>query len=199
MIFSYARVSTQDQNLDRQQQAINNYCQEKGIKIDRGYEEKVSGKNFDRPRYNALLETLRSGDTLIIKELDRLGRDMDGIKKEWQKIQDMGVDIIVIDNEMLSTSNKTDLEKKLISNIVFELLAYMAEKERQKIRSRQAEGIKIAKGKNVYKGRKRIDDAEFLKAYDKWKKGEITGVQAAKMSNMSKNTFYRRCKEIETI
>jgi DNA invertase Pin-like site-specific DNA recombinase len=111
MVFAYVRVSTKDQNLDRQLAALKAYSEEKDIVIDNIHEEKASGKDFNRPEYQKLKYRLRKGDTLIIKELDRLGRNMEQIKDEWQELQKEGVDIIVIDNEMLNTANKTDLEK----------------------------------------------------------------------------------------
>ncbi|MDZ5149285.1 recombinase family protein, partial [Clostridium perfringens] len=140
-LYGYARVSTREQNLDRQIEELKKYgIQERDIITD-----KQSGKDFNRNGYQTLKESLlRKGDTLVIKELDRLGRDMEQIKQEWRALEEAGINLIVLDNPILNTEGKTDLEKKLISNIVFELLSYMAEKERQKIRQRQAEGIKIA-------------------------------------------------------
>lgn len=197
MIFAYVRVSTKEQNTDRQKQALKQYADTNNIEIDRIYEEKASGKNFNREIYQSLKLTLREGDTLIIKELDRLGRDMEQIKDEWRELQKLGVDIIVIENEMLNTANKTDLEKTLINNILFELLSYMAQKERVKIRTRQAEGIAIAKAKGVYKGRKPIERDNFEAVYASWKADEITAVKAMKELNISKATFYRKVKEYE--
>lgn len=200
-IYSYARVSTKEQNLDRQLEAINNYCKENHIKLEERdiISDKQSGKDFNREGYLTLKNSLlRDGDTLIIKELDRLGRDMTMIKEEWQELQNKGVSIIVIDTPILNTVGKTDLEKILISNIVFELLSYMAEKERIKIRQRQAEGIAIAKEKGKYKGRKKIEiDDAFKKVYDKWKAEEITAYKAMELTGLKRNTFYRRVSEYE--
>ncbi|MEN7752677.1 recombinase family protein, partial [Clostridioides difficile] len=138
-VYGYARVSTQEQSFDRQIQALEKY----GVNSRDIVMEKQSGKDFNRPLYQNLKENmLRAGDTLVVKELDRLGRDMEMIKSEWQYLIDKGVNIIILDTPILNTSNKTNLEKSLISNIVFELLSYMAEKERLKIRQRQMEGIK---------------------------------------------------------
>lgn len=198
MIFAYIRVSTKDQNTDRQLQAIEEYAARENIKIDRQYEEKASGKDFiNREVYQAMKLNLRQGDTLIIKELDRLGRDMERIKDEWHELQKMGVDIIVIDNEMLNTANKTDLERSLISNIVFELLSYMAQKERENIRKRQKEGIAIAKAKGKYKGRKPIQRENFASVYASWRNGEIMAIEAMEMLNLTKATFYRKVKVYE--
>lgn len=196
MIFAYLRVSSQDQNLERQIEAVKEYESSSGIKIDRLFQDKQSGKSFDRPQYQALKGTLRTGDTLIIKELDRLGRNMEQVKKEWLEIQELGVDIVVIDTPILNTSNKTDLEKRLISNIVFELLSYMAEKERLKIRQRQREGIDIAKQKGKHLGRpKRNLPVQWDEIYAKWTAKEITAVEAMRMLDMKKSAFYRAVKE----
>lgn len=194
-IFGYIRVSSKEQNTDRQKQALLEY----GVDERDIIEDKVSGKDFNRNGYLTLKNSLlRDGDTLVIKELDRLGRNMDMIKNEWQEIQSNGIDIVVLDTPILNTKNKSDLEKKLIANIVFELLTYMAEKERIKIRTRQAEGIALAKSKGLYKGRKKIVNENFKNVYDNWKKGKLTAVKAMEMVDMKKSTFYRRVKECES-
>lgn len=194
-IFGYIRVSSKEQNTDRQKQALLEY----GVDERDIIEDKVSGKDFNRNGYLTLKNSLlRAGDTLVIKELDRLGRNMDMIKSEWQEIQSIGIDIVVLDTPILNTKNKSDLEKKLIANIVFELLTYMAEKERIKIKTRQAEGIAIAKSKGLYKGRKKIVNENFENVYDNWKKGKITAVKAIEILDMKKSTFYRRVKEYES-
>lgn len=197
MIFGYVRVSTKEQNLERQVAALKDYSIKHNLTIDKIFEEKASGKDFHRDIYQTLKIALRKGDILVIKELDRLGRNMEQIKQEWQELQGNGIDIIVIDNEILNTANKTDMEKSLISNIIFELLSYMAQKEREKIRSRQAEGIAIAKAKGIYKGRKPIECDNFKYIYDVWKRGEITAVKAMAALELSKATFYRKVKEYE--
>lgn len=194
-IFGYIRVSSKEQNTDRQKQALLEY----GVDERDIIEDKVSGKDFNRNGYLTLKNSLlRDGDTLVIKELDRLGRNMDMIKNEWQEIQSNGIDIVVLDTPILNTKNKSDLEKKLIANIVFELLTYMAEKERIKIKTRQAEGIAIAKSKGLYKGRKKIVNENFKNVYNDWKKGKLTAVKAIEMLDMKKSTFYRRVKEYES-
>jgi len=125
-VYGYARVSTKEQNLDRQLLELEKYViNERDIITD-----KASGKDFNRVGYMSLRDTLlRAGDTLVVKELDRLGRDMNMIKEEWNTLLKKGVDIIVIDTPILNTVGKDSLEKNLISNIVFELLSYMAQKE----------------------------------------------------------------------
>ena len=166
--------------------------------------DKASGKDFNRTGYTTLRDILlRKGDTLVIKELDRLGRNMNMIKEEWSTILNKGIDIIVLDTPMLNTKGKDNIEKTLISNIVFELLSYMAQKERDKIKSRQAEGIAILRSKNNGKGVGRpvlvkIDD-NFKTIYNQWKDGDMTAVKAMELSNMTKSTFYRKVKEYENI
>ena len=197
-IFGYARVSSKEQNLDRQIDALREYgiTDERDIVID-----KVSGKDFNRNGYKLLTtQLLRPGDTLVIKELDRLGRNMDQIKKEWNSLVQRDINIIVIDTPILNTSGKTDLEKTLISNIVFELLSYMAEKEREKIRQRQAEGIKALKDRNGGKGigRPKTDiPNNFEDVYNSWKAGSITAKVAMEQLNLKRTTFYKLVKEHE--
>lgn len=200
--YGYTRVSTKEQNLDRQIDGICNYCKEHNIKIDNDREiikEKISGKDFKREGYLALKESLlRPGDTLIIKELDRLGRNMAMIKEEWQDLQKRDIEIVVIDTPILNTVGKTDLEKTLISNIVFELLSYMAEKERLKIRQRQAEGIAACKAKGIKLGRPGIEyPSNWKEVYTNWKDEEITAVKAMELTGLKKNSFYNLVKKYE--
>jgi DNA invertase Pin-like site-specific DNA recombinase len=197
MIFSYSRVSSKSQDTQRQTDAIREYAERNDLTIDREFIEKASGKDFDRPIYQSLKLTLREKDCLIIKELDRLGRNMDAIKDEWRELEKMGVDIIVTDYELLNTSGKTDLERKLISNIVFELLSYVAHRERERLRTRQAEGIAIGKSKGVYKGRKPIsvNRDEFERVYRRWADKEITGLKAMELLGVKKDVFYRLVAE----
>ena len=194
-IYGYARVSTKEQNLDRQVEALKQYgIEERDIITD-----KQSGKDFNRKGYLTLKEQLlRNGDTLVIKELDRLGRNMDQIKVEWQELERAGISLVVIDNPILNTEGKTDLEKKLISNIVFELLTYMAEKERAKIKERQAEGIAAAKAKGKHLGRPRIEyPTNWIEVYMKWKDKTINGKQAMEKLNLTRTTFYKLVKIYE--
>ena len=193
LIYGYARVSTADQNLERQITALLNY----GIEERNIITDKQSGKDFNRLGYIALKDKLlRNGDTLVIKELDRLGRNYEEIKKEWNDIINKGVEIVIIDMPILSTAEKSDLEKTLICNIVFELLAYSAEKERIKILQRQQEGIAQAKKKGVHMGRPKIITPDnFDKEYVLWKSGIQTAAETMKKLNLKPNTFYRLAKE----
>lgn len=197
-VFGYARVSSKEQNLDRQIEALKDFgiTDERDIIID-----KASGKDFNRDGYKLLTtQLLRPGDTLVIKELDRLGRNMKQIKEEWNSLLKRDININVIDTPILNTSGKTDLEKTLISNIVFELLSYMAEKEREKIRQRQAEGIKALKDKNNGKGigRPKTDrPSNFEEVYNEWKAGSITAKVAMEKLGLKRTTFYSLVKEYE--
>ena len=201
--YGYARVSSKEQNLDRQIEALSKYV----VDVERDIiTDKASGKDFNRNGYLALRDNLlRKGDTLVIKELDRLGRNMQMVKEEWQKLIKKGINILVIDTPILNTKDKTGLEKSLISNIVFELLSYMAEKERLKIHKRQAEGIAQAKAQGKHLGRPRLNlntlsdkQLQILKVnYDKWISKEITAVAFMDMLDLKRNSFYKIIKQYE--
>lgn len=210
MIFGYVRVSTKEQCEDRQVDAIKQYCQENKLELEERniVIDKQSGKDFNREGYQLLKNyLLRFGDTLIIKELDRLGRNMEQIKQEWQDLIHKGINIIVIDTPILNTTARTDLEKRLISNIVFELLSYMAQKERERIKQRQREGIESAKKAGKHLGRPRIDFERLSKEqkevirqyYYRWKKGEITAVSFMQKIGLKRNTFYKIMKQYAEI
>ncbi|WP_304431206.1 recombinase family protein [Romboutsia ilealis] len=196
--YGYIRVSSKDQCADKQIQALKEY----GIDERDMFIDKISGKSFDRPEYLLLKNRiLRNGDVLVIKELDRLGRDMDAIKDEWKQLEDMGVDIEVIDMPMINTTGKDTLEKKLISEIVFNLLCYMAQKEREKIKQRQAEGIQAMKDRNGGKGIGRptvpVPDG-FEDIYDKvFITKEITALKGMELLGLKKSTFYKFKKMID--
>ena len=193
-IYGYARVSSTEQHLDRQIDALIAY----GVEDRYIIKDKCSGKDFDRPGYMILKnQLLRDGDVLVIKELDRLGRNYEQIKSEWHDLQQMGVDIVVLDMPIASTADKSDLEKKLIVNIVFELLAYLAEKERLKIKTRQAEGIAAAKAKGVKFGRPKTKiPQDFIDEVRKWQAGEQTATATMQALNLKRTTFYKLVKEV---
>ena len=198
-IWGYVRVSTREQSCERQRSEIEAYALANGLKIDRIFEEKASGKNFDdRPIWQSLkLTTMRAGDIMVITEIDRLGRNYEQIKDEYREIEKLGVDIVVLENDLLSTRGKTDLERKLISDIIFSLLSYVSEKERQKLRSRQAEGIAIARAAGKYRGRKPISVPadEFERVYTRWENKEITAVKGMKLLGVKRDVFYRLVRE----
>lgn len=197
-IYGYARVSTKEQNLDRQMEALKEY----GIEERDILRDKQSGKDFKRDGYKTLKEQLlRPGDTLVIKELDRLGRNMDMIKEEWNSLIKMGIDIVVLDTPILNTTDKGDLEKTLISTIVFELLAYMAEKERVKIKQKQAEGIKAAHAKGKHLGRPKAKYPPLWEMYyTQWKsesENSITAKECMEQLGLKRTTFYKLAKRYE--
>ena len=193
--YGYIRVSSKEQNPARQKDALLKAGIEKGyIFID-----KKSGKDFDRPEYHLVKRLLKEEDVLFIKELDRLGRNYRQIKEEWKEITiDIGADIVVLDMDLLDTRKFKNGMEELISNIILELLSYMAEKERKKIRQRQREGIKKAKENGVTFGRPKIEVGDFEYYYDQvYNKNEITAVEAMEEMELSKSTFYRRKSEYE--
>jgi DNA invertase Pin-like site-specific DNA recombinase len=192
-IFGYGRVSDKSQNEARQLEALLEY----GINERDIYIDKMSGKDFNRENYILLKEKLlRKNDVLVIKELDRLGRNYDMIKEEWDYFIKNEISVVILDMSILNTKDKTDLEKRLISDIVLSLLSYLAEKERQKIRQRQAEGIAIAKREGRYKGGKKKDIPNFDVILRQWQEGSISALKACRELNISPPTFYRRLKDI---
>lgn len=197
--FFYARISTKDQTLERQ------IVEAKKLGIDESYIflEVASGKDFKRPEYQLLKRMLREGDVLYIKSLDRLGRNKQMILDEWNELVKVKkVDIVILDMPLLDTTKYKDMNglENLISDIILQLLSYMAEDERLRTKERQREGIKIAREKGIKFGRRKIDPGEkFEEVYQEWKSGQITAVKAMEMLGLKSNTFYRRVKEYETL
>lgn len=198
MKLAYGRVSAKDQNPERQLIKF----RELGVEERFIFVDKQSGKDFDRPRYQAMRMMVREGDLVYLDALDRLGRDYDGIKSEWKYItREINADIVCLDNETLFDSRKFktmgDLGK-LLEDQFLSMLAYVAEQERKKNRLRQAEGIEVAKADGVKFGRPKVEiDAAFVLVYDEWKNGSITATAAMKKLNMKHRTFYRRVNEYE--
>ena len=195
--FFYGRVSTKDQNEARQLEK----AKELKIKEDNIYIDKASGKDFKREKYILLKKILREGDILYISSIDRLGRNYEEIRKEWQELtHDMEIDIVVIDMPLLdSTKQANDLNGKFISDLVLQILSYVAQKERENIKKRQREGIDIAlKEKRPYGRPKQEIDKSFIDVYLKWKDKKVTGKKAMELLDMKPNTFYRRVKEYES-
>ena len=186
-VYGYVRVSTREQNEDRQMIAMSEY----GILPDHIFLDKQSGKDFDRPGWCALLKTIRPGDRLVVKSIDRLGRNYAEIKEQWRIVtKEKGVSVKVLDMPLLDTNQELDLTGTLISDIVLELLGYVAETERDTIRKRQSEGIAAAKARGVRFGRlpkKRPDSFEKLRR--QYERGEISARQAAKNLGISHSTF----------
>ena len=198
MTYAYIRVSTKQQKIDRQYEEIKQYdISDKFIFID-----KESGKDFDRTNYQKLIKKLKKDDLLIIKSIDRLGRNYHMIIDEWTKItKTIGADILVIDMPLLDTRTKGEnLVGKFISDIVLQVLSFVAENERVNIKQRQAEGIRIAKEKGVKFGRPKIILSEsMIKILDKYINKELNNIEATKLIGVSHGTFFRLVKERKKI
>lgn len=165
-VYSYIRVSTERQEFARQQEAIRKYCEENGIIIDKEFSDKISGKTFDRKEYQEMRELSQRNDVIIIKELDRLGRDMELIKEEWNYFMSKGVRMIVVDMPLISSDlkgNKT-LDMKFIANLVFEVLCYCSQKEREKLSQRTREALAVKKAQGVKLGRPNTYSEEIINA-----------------------------------
>lgn len=190
--FGYARVSSKDQHLERQINTLKKYVTE-----DRDiFSDKTSGKDFDRPGFNALIQSLRPGDCVFITSIDRLGRNYEQISKAWELItKEKKSNIVVIDMPLLDTRKKDDLDGQFIADLTLKILSYVAEKERENIRKRQREGIDIAKKNGKHFGRPKIVARNWDETIKKWRDGEITAVEAMKLTGLSKGTFYNRLKE----
>ena len=193
MEYGYVRVSTKEQNEDRQMVAM----RELGVKDGNVILDKQSGKDFDRPGYRRLMRRLKAGDTLVIKSIDRLGRNYDEILEQWRLLtKEKQVAIVVLDMPLLDTRQGRDLTGVLIADIVLQLLSYVAQKEREFNRQRQAEGIAAAKARGVHFGRRFKDRGENYEAVvAAWRGGEISGRAAAKALGVAHGTFQRWCKE----
>ncbi len=192
-VYGYVRVSTKDQNEDRQLDAM----KEKEIPDKNIYVDKISGKDFLRPQYQKLVKKLKGGDLLYIHSIDRLGRNYEDIQDQWRiLIKEIKVDICVIDMPLLDTRNGKDLMGTFIADLVLQILSFVAENERVNIRQRQAEGIVAARARGVKFGRPKVKPPanfeEVVMAYDRH---EITLDKALTFSGMSQTTFYRRRKE----
>lgn len=192
VIFGYIRVSTRDQNEDRQRIAM----REAGVEDSRIYMDKQSGKDFQRPGYRRLMRKLKPGDTLIIKSIDRLGRNYDEILEQWRLItKEKQVAVAVLDMPLLDTRQGRDLTGTLIADIVLQLLSYVAQTEREFILQRQAEGIAAAKQRGVHFGRKPMERPEaFESVYQEWEAGKLSARAAANTLQISHTTFLRWVK-----
>lgn len=190
--FGYCRVSSTDQKEDRQLEAM----LELGINERDIFVDKCSGKNFDRPQYQALKVQLREGDILVIKSIDRLGRNYKQICEEWHEItREIKANIKVLDMPVLDTTRTEGLIGEVISDIVLQLLSYVAEQERAFIKQRQAEGIKLAKEKGKRLGKPPIEYPEnWDNVYKVWKTGTITAREAMKQLNLKPTSFYKLAK-----
>jgi DNA invertase Pin-like site-specific DNA recombinase len=194
-MYGYVRVSTKDQNEDRQLIAL----KELNIPEKNLYMDKQSGKDFDRPQYKKMLRKLKKDDLLYIKSIDRLGRNYEEIQNQWRILtKEKGIDIVVLDMPLLDTRRGKDLMGTFLSDIVLQVLSFVAENERVNIRQRQAEGIAAAKARGMRFGRPPAPLPEsFHPAYQQWKSGKITGTAAAKLCGMPLSTFRYRAEVYE--
>ncbi len=196
-LYGYARVSTKEQNTDRQVQALKEF----GIEEENIFEDKKSGKDFNREEYQLLKKILKrtTNNVLVIKSIDRLGRNYKEIQNEWREItQDLKTDIVVLDMDILDTRKYKNLLGNFIADLVLQVLSFVAEQERINTRQRQKEGIKIAKSKNVKFGRPRIERPQnFEEEYKKWKKGKQTAKTTMDNLSLKRNKFYMFVKEYE--
>lgn len=192
-VYGYVRVSSMDQNEDRQVIALRDAAvPEKNIFMD-----KQSGKDFERPGYKKMLGSLKEGDLLYILSIDRLGRNYEEIQKQWCILtKETGIDICVLDMPLLDTRNGKDLMGTFIADLVLQILSFVAQSERENIRKRQSEGIAAAKAKGVRFGRpeKEIPD-DFGRIVRKWEEKKQPLEETLKQCKMSKTTFYRRLRE----
>ena len=194
-IFGYIRVSTKEQNEDRQLIAMRElHIPEKNLYID-----KQSGKDFDRPQYKKLVRKMKKDDLLYIKSIDRLGRNYDEILEQWRVLtKEKGADIVVMDMPLLDTRRGKDLMGTFLSDIVLQVLSFVAENERTNIRQRQAEGIAAAKARGVRFGRPPVPlPPNFHDVYRRWRQGRITGTAAAKECGMPLASFRYRANVYE--
>lgn len=194
--YGYARVSSKDQNLDRQLDQL----QAIGIEPRHIFCDKASGKNFNRPSWDSLIDQLKKGDLLVVVSLDRMGRNYTEIKEQWQHItHDIGADIKVLDMPMLDTTKTNDsLDRRFIADLVLQILSYTAEKERKNIHARQEQGIKAAQERNVKFGRPAAQFPDgWEQTYTAWKDGQITATAAMDSLNLKRTTFYKLAKQYE--
>lgn len=194
-IYGYIRVSSRDQNEDRQVIAL----REIGIAEKKIYMDKQSGKDFDRPQYKKLLRRIKKNDLLYIKSIDRLGRNYADILEQWRMLtKDKGIDIVVLDMPLLDTRHGKNLMGTFLSDIVLQVLSFVAENERTNIHQRQAEGIAAAKARGVKFGRPPLPlPANFHETHKAWRNKELTLKQAAAACNMPTGTFYDKARKFE--
>lgn len=195
--YGYVRVSSMDQNEDRQMIALHELdVEDRNIFID-----KQSGKDFERPQYKLLVEKLQPGDLLYVLSIDRLGRNYEEIQRQWRVLtKEIGIDICVIDMPLLDTRKCKDLLGTFVADLVLQVLSFAAHNERENIRKRQAQGIAAARARGVHLGRPAIPVPEgFDKIVQDWEHGHITTRDAITLCGMSEDTFYRRRRELNAL
>ncbi len=195
--YGYVRVSSTDQNEGRQMAVMH----EKGIPKRNIYIDKQSGKDFNRPQYRKMTRVMERGDLLYILSIDRLGRNYEEIQEQWRILtKEIGIDICVIDMQLLDTRNGKDLMGTFIADLVLQILSFVAESERANIKVRQEQGIAAAKARGVRFGRPEADIPDnFTKVVRSWERKEISFKEALRRCQMSRSTFYRRLREYRGI
>ncbi|MGN9235489.1 recombinase family protein [Anaerolactibacter massiliensis] len=194
-IYGYVRVSSTDQNEDRQMIALNKV----NVPARNIYMDKLSGKDFNRPQYKKMVRKLKPGDLLYILSIDRLGRNYEEIQNQWRILtKEIGIDICVLDMPLLDTRNGKDLMGTFIADLVLQILSFVAQSERENIKKRQQEGIAAAKAKGVKFGRPpRPLPENFHEVHQAWRNKKITLRQAAKACGMPEGTFYGKARKFE--
>lgn len=193
--YGYVRVSTREQNEDRQMVALEQF----NVPAKNIFMDKQSGKDFNRPAYKKLIKKLKQGDLLVMKSIDRLGRDYEEIMEQWRIItKQIGADIKVLDMPLLDTTYGKDLLGTFIADLVLQVMSFTAQMERENTLQRQAEGIAAAKARGVQFGKKpKALPRDFGKLYHRWQSGEISVNELASICNMSKTTLYKNLREYE--
>lgn len=196
-VYGYIRVSTREQNIERQLISLI----EAGIDQKSIYIDKQSGKDFRRPAYKKMMRKVREGDLIVVKSIDRLGRNYQDIMEQWRIItKEKGADICIQDMPLLDTTKTKDLLGTFISDVVLQLLSFVAENERDNIRQRQAEGIAAAKERGVQFGRPVVPAPEdFPAIISEWESGQLPFAEALAQTGLSRGTFYRRLREYRTV
>ena len=196
-VYGYIRVSSKDQKEDRQQIAL----KEVGVNLQNIYVDKQSGKDFNRPKYKKMLRKLKKDDLLYIKSIDRLGRNYEEILQQWRILtKEKGVDIVVLDMPLLDTRRGKDLMGTFLSDIVLQVLSFVAENERTNIKQRQAEEIAAAKAQGIKFGRPPLPLPDnFYEVHKAWRSKKITLKQAEEACNMPVGTFYGKARKFENV
>lgn len=193
-VYGYVRVSSADQNEDRQMVEM----RRAGVPVNNVFVDKQSGKSFDRPSYMRLVKKLREGDLLYILSIDRLGRNYEEIQNQWRILtKEKKIDIVVIDMPLLDTRQGKDLMGTFIADLVLQILSFVAQSEREKIKERQAQGIAAAKARGVRFGRPEKEvPADFMQLVKAWEKKQLPLSELLQKCDMSESTFYRRLREM---
>lgn len=194
-VYGYMRVSSADQNEDRQRRAMDQV----GVPRRNLYMDKQSGKDFLRPQYQRMVRRLKKGDLLYVLSIDRLGRNYEDIQSQWRILtREIGVDICVLDMPLLDTRNGKDLMGTFIADLVLQILSFVAQSERESIRQRQAQGIAAARARGVQLGRPRLPLPDnFPSILQAWESRQISTEEVLSMTGMSRTTFYRRVRELQ--